>query len=332
MLIAIDPSNASTLYVGVEQDNGKGPPNGLWKTTDGGASWALLGSGSDADPWDSVTSYLDMPIDVAVDPDDANHLYVTSGVRGANQGFWVSTDGGETWIRPKGFNDTSPTHDVTTMSVDPCDFKHVLLSSHSDWAITAGYSSGVVESRDGGASWIVHLPPGDAWAAGTKGVAILHPSAQVGDADTWLVADEGGFWRTSNAGKDWSKVSTAGTPHGSNEFYYSAAGALYAGAFGHPQRSKDNGLTWQSLDQGLPNAAYYAVVGDGNTLYLQPDGYPPATGYLTSAETDGTNWVPYSDTTAPTRGPIRMAFDPVNRILYSANWSGGLWRLKVKSP
>jgi hypothetical protein len=87
--MAIDPAHPSTLYLCVcAYDVAKG---GLYKTTDGGSTWAKVGQ-------------LDEPIHVVIDPKDSNHLYCVDGVRGATQGFWTSTDGGKTWAHPPGLD------------------------------------------------------------------------------------------------------------------------------------------------------------------------------------------------------------------------------------
>src|SRR5262249_39700655 len=147
------------------------------------------------------------------------------------------------------------TADINEMAVDPCDFKHILVSSHSDWASTPNYSGGIMESSDGGATWKPQMPAGNPWAVGTKGVLFLNdPMTGKSDGKTWLVTDNG-FWRTSDAGATWGKVSDAGSPHGTNEFYITDAGVVYAGAFGYAMRSTDNGLTWAAIKQ-LPYATY----------------------------------------------------------------------------
>ena len=84
-----------------------------------------------------------------------------NGVRGGTEGFWVSNDGGETWASPPGFKAATQkpvgTSDLYSIDVDPTDFKHVLVSFHSPWADSR--NCGVLESKDGGKSWIVHNPP-----------------------------------------------------------------------------------------------------------------------------------------------------------------------------
>jgi hypothetical protein len=112
--VEIDPSNPATLYASCDQ-------NGLYKTTNAGSNWIKIGQ-------------LDSPIEAKVDPNNSQHLYATQGVRGATLGFWISNDGGATFIMPAGFvsvSSTIGTRDVTMISVDPSDFNHFILSSHS---------------------------------------------------------------------------------------------------------------------------------------------------------------------------------------------------------
>jgi hypothetical protein len=319
---AIDPSNPRIIYIGHQN-------NGIWKTTDGGSTWKELGTKPDPDPYDNFCPWMDDTGAIYVDPSNPQHLYNANGVDATCTGFWDSTDGGNTWTRPKTFPPKDTTADINEMAVDPCDFKHILTSSHSDWASTSNYSGGIMESTDGGATWVGRIPEGNPWSVGTKGVLFLNdPTTGKSSGKTWLITDNG-FWRTSDSGTTWTKVSDAGSPHGTNEFYFTDTGVLYAGAFGYAMRSTDNGLTWTALKQ-MPYATYYAFGGDGKNLYTQPDGYPPPSGYWVSPEDDGVNWKQYTDTTKPSRGPIAMHFDPVNRILYSSNWDAGLWALKVQ--
>ena len=152
--IALDPCDASTLYWGSTPFNiSKG---GLFKSTDAGSTWKKLGK-------------FDAPLHVRIDPGNNQHLYVGDGVRGATQGFWVSNDGGDTWTMPQAFKDICTTVgipsscgmlDIYDVSVDPSDFKHVLLSFHSPWNWgDSNKGSGVLESKDGGDTWIPHGYP-----------------------------------------------------------------------------------------------------------------------------------------------------------------------------
>jgi len=322
LCFAWDPADPMTLYTGIEH-------TGIWKTTDGGSSWEQLAPDADVDLYDAKTNQLEVPTGIAVDPADPSHLIAVSGVRDNNNGFWISQDGGRSWAIPQGFKDVSPTYDVTTLAVDPADFNHILVGSH------AFYNVGVLESKDAGVTWSLHPPPADAsWPGGTYGLSILHdPALGIGNGDTWLVHHDG-FWLTKNAGATWSQVD-AGIDgvHGSTEVYYSKTGTLYSGAGSSLARSNDNGTTWEAISQGLPNAPFITLTGDGNTLYTQPGLAQGTCQTLVSSETDGQTWTEYQDGTQwlPT-GALRMRFEPTNRIIYSANGGAGFYALKVLDP
>ena len=116
-----------------------------------------------------------MPLHVRIDPNDSNHLYAGDGVRGSSPGFFVSTDGGINFVKPQGFVDALKaasigTDDIYEVAADPSDFKHLLLSFHSAWGWTDtkwNMDAGVLESKDGGTTWIVHEPRPDG-ARGTR--------------------------------------------------------------------------------------------------------------------------------------------------------------------
>jgi hypothetical protein len=316
---AIDPSNPRVIYLAHQN-------SGIWKTTDSGSTWNELGTKPDPNQWDRECTWMDDSGAIYVDPNDPQHLYNANGVDATCGGFWVSHDGGQSWTEPAAFPPAGTTNDINEMAVDPCDFQHILTSSHSDWGSTPEYVGGIMESTDGGATWVGRIPDGDPWSVGTKGVLFLNdPATGRSDGRTWLVTDNG-FWRTSDAGATWAKVSDAGSPHGTNEFYVTDDGVIYAGAWGYPQRSTDNGLTWTTLSK-LPYTTYYAIGSDGKYLYVEGDG---GGSYYTSPMSDGVSWTEYTSAKNPARGPIAMHFDPVNRILYSSNWGDGFWALKVE--
>lgn len=310
---------------------------GLWRQSSSG-EWSVLGDPS-ATQTPQNTTYLPQIFDIKIDPADSNHMYLTSGVQGPQHGFYVSHDRGKTWVMPQGFIDFAKavgTDDTTVIDVDPLDFSHILVSSHSDWSTTTEYSSGIGESRDGGATWVPQIPAGHPWGAGTKTVLFLHhPKSGQGNGDTWLVGDEqAGFWRTEDAGKNWKQVSTQNSVHGGPGYYYTSAGVLYVGAFGTPLRSKDNGKTFEPITS-LGTKYYFAITGDGDRLYTRP--WTESGPYLVSPETDGTTWTPLvAGNENPTGDTFYLQFDPINRVLYSANHvvetgvgTGGVYALRL---
>jgi photosystem II stability/assembly factor-like uncharacterized protein len=96
--ILVDPRNANVVFVAAQGPLwSSGGERGLFKSTDGGATWKnVLSKG----PYTGVT-------DVVIDPRDPNTMYAATHQRhrtvwalldtGPESGIYKSTDGGETW-------------------------------------------------------------------------------------------------------------------------------------------------------------------------------------------------------------------------------------------
>jgi hypothetical protein len=327
--IALDPCQPTTLYwCTTPFDPSKG---GLFKSTDAGGTWKRIGR---VTPDNTGADQLDEPLHVRIDPKDSQHLYVGDGVRGGTTGFWVSYDGGETFAKPPGWLSLEATKtmtigDVYDVAVDPTDFAHVLVSFHGSWGWTDtkwNTSSGVLETKDGGDTFIVHEP--GAWGTGHAIHFLYDPAHGVGDANTWLLGTQGGgYYRTGNAGGSWTKVVEGGIFHGGGTAFYSKSGVLYASGYPSSRRSTDNGLTWQPV--GPSGGGTTCLFGDGQTLWTAP-----ALGdnsYSTSPESDGETWALYAGGAQKWHngGPFEMTLDPVNRVLYASNWEQGAMALKL---
>jgi photosystem II stability/assembly factor-like uncharacterized protein len=324
--LAMDPCRPYTLYVCVDQQ-------GIYKTTDGGATWARLGTPPASPNYSTSVTYLDSPLDVKIDPNNPDHLYAVQGVRGSTLGFWVSEDGGSTWTKPAGFvsgEQTTWTNDVYWMSVDPTDFGHVLLSFHSPWQ--GSQDSGILETKDGGATFKAYMPGG--WGAGLAVNFLYDPALGIGDGKTWLVGTQwgSGFYRTTDGGQTWKNVTPQAMMHGGTGIYYATNGVLYSGADQQMMRSTDNGASWTLIGPSFADG-YYKVIGDGKSLYAQEantgsssTGQQP---YITSAENDGLTWTAYNAQTF-SDGPFDMVYDGADGIVYSSNWRDGVWALKAR--
>ena len=135
--LLINPNDPNVMYAA-------GVAGGVWKSANGGASWAPL---SDMLPNISVSS-------MAMDPKNPNVIYAGTGegffnsdaVRGA--GIFKTTDGGANWARLDNTN-TPEFYYVNDIIISP-------LNSNRIYAATRG---GVMRSLDGGANWDQALNP-----------------------------------------------------------------------------------------------------------------------------------------------------------------------------
>src|SRR5215203_2788778 len=101
--IVVDPRDPNIVYVAALGHTwGANPERGLYKSTDGGATWRLV----------KFISNKAGFVDLAMDPSDNKVLWASSWERvrgpyflnsgGPGSGLWKSTDAGETWAEIKG--------------------------------------------------------------------------------------------------------------------------------------------------------------------------------------------------------------------------------------
>ena len=311
--IALSPADPSIVYLGTCYQ-------GIWRTGDHGVSWTKVNVGENGANLDTGRNWT-----LAVDPNDPNVVYTVAGY-GYGQGLWKSTNGGRDWRQM--LSDAvrgRTTGDIYSVAIDPDDHQHLLLGSHSPWGDGQG-ASGVLESRDGGISWIVH-PPQPSWGSGHYVLFIA--------SDRWLVATQSnGMWLTADAGDTWAKVSDANMQHGATQLYRAVDGTLYVGAATTLLRSTDEGQSWSPVGPRSQDG-YHAIIGDGRRLYALAantggNTVDPDPSFSISAETDGQSWQPYNGGRQTfTDGPMSMAYDARNKVLYSSSWGAGVWRLDV---
>jgi len=307
--IVVDPTNPSVLFVGTNYQ-------GLWRSTDQGATWAKINTGVGGSLLDQGRLWT-----LAVDPLNHNTMWTSAGY--GPGGPLKSTDGGVSWtLMPAG----SPTqyNDVYSIALDPFTPNHVIVAWHSPW--TTG-DSGVSESTDGGATWINHQPPaGSGWGAGNAAWFLTN-------SKTWLVGSQSaGIWRTTDSGATWTQVLTKAITHGAINSLTSVSGTFYLADGTSVAASTDGGATWSDITSGLPYAYYETVVTDGTNLYTAPSF--PEQSYINgpwySRPLAGGTWKAYNAQTTcyngQCNGPVMGAYDAVNHIAYSVNWLGGVWR------
>ncbi|MDE3245243.1 MAG: glycosyl hydrolase, partial [Acidobacteriota bacterium] len=149
--IRIDPKDPKTVWAGTGETwvrNSVSLGDGLYKTTDGGENWSLMGlpdseriAAIEVDPTDSNTVYVAA----------MGHLWNSNDERG----LYKTSDGGKTWKRILFINgDTG----CASLVLDPKDPKIIYASMwqyrRKPWAFeSGGPGSGLFKSTDGGATW-----------------------------------------------------------------------------------------------------------------------------------------------------------------------------------
>jgi len=165
--IVVDPVDPNIVFVAaLGHAWNSNPERGLYKSTDGGATWKLMKFVSDKAGF----------VDLVMDPKDHNTLYASSWERvrgpyflrsgGPGSGLWKSTDAGETWkaIRGGGFPETMKGRIGIAVSASNPAVVYAWVEADTlaralgrgekpDTAKRQKTNSGIYRSADGGATW-----------------------------------------------------------------------------------------------------------------------------------------------------------------------------------
>jgi photosystem II stability/assembly factor-like uncharacterized protein len=295
----LDPANSGTVYLGTSGE-------GIWKTTDCGATWVKVNTGQGAEVGDGRHGSM------AIDPVDPNVIFADA--RYGPRGIYRSKNGGVDWKQVL-VGDALDTFIyggmVEWIAIDPTDHLHVTAMPH--FTCQGSHSENcMLETFDGGDTWhaIENTPP----STELGGHVML-------DKKTWLVMVDSGIWRTADGGATWAHVFS-GT--GTFPYLYTASdGTLFVPAGGLTLKSSD-GITWTGVD-GAPGSQ--AMAGDGSKLYTCLGWGAGGNAYSAASLPVGKDWLSLPAATNMKNAGWQIHYDADHHVLYSSNFLGGFWRL-----
>jgi photosystem II stability/assembly factor-like uncharacterized protein len=295
--LAIAPSDTMQVWAGTGEQNSRNtiePGQGVYKSTDGGLTWKLMGL--------EKTQHIGR---IVVHPTNPNIVYVAAlgAAWKANpeRGLYKTEDGGQTWKLIKFVSDKAGFIDV---GIDPKNPNVIWASSYQRvrgpyFLTSGGPGSALWKSTDGGTNWaeikgggfpetekgrinfsIYPQDPNIVYAM-VEADSIRGRKAAPGTARQKL---GNGLYRTKDGGKTWEKMNDADT----RPFYYSQVRV-------HPKNpdrvwfsstsvlvSSDGGKTARLATQGIhvdhhamwidPNDPDHFLVGDDGGVSQTWDG------------------------------------------------------------
>ena len=176
--------------------------DGVYKSIDGGRSWKNVGL--------KESEHIGR---ILVDPRNSDVLYVASQgplwSRGGERGLYKTSDGGTTWSRVLHVDDWTGVNDV---QLDPRNPDILIATSwqrqrRTCCFVAGGPGSGVHRSTDGGKTWTksqAGFPAGD---LGRIGLAVSPADPDVVYAIADAAQGRGGFFRSTNGGASWERMS-----------------------------------------------------------------------------------------------------------------------------
>jgi photosystem II stability/assembly factor-like uncharacterized protein len=252
--IQVHPTDADVVYVAAQgAAHGPGKERGIYRSRDGGKTWALVHSVSET----AGAS------DLAMDPSNPRILYaaywdhqrfpwqVRSG--GPGSGLWKSVDGGDTWTKLGG--GLPPLMGKTGVSVSPVDPSLV-------WAIIEAEQGGLYKSEDGGKSW--RLVNRDR-AIQTRSWYYMEVYADTRDRETVYVLNAP-FLRSIDGGRTFQETRVG---HGdTHDLWISPADnrVMILGDDGGAEITINGGKSW-STQNNQPTAQFYRVNTDNRFPY-----------------------------------------------------------------
>ena len=270
--VALAPTNPDIVYLGT----GEGDPrnsisygDGVYKSTDGGASWTHLGL--------PETHHISK---IAVHPKDPGVVFVAAmgHAWGGNpeRGVYRSTDGGETWEKVLYLNETTGASEVL---FDPQNPKIMYAGMYDHrrkpWHFrSGGPGSGLYRSTDGGDTWteltapsLTNGLPGEK-RLGRIGVDVSRSDPRIVYA---LIESEepGELWRSKDRGRTWTMVND-NPDINSRPFYFTDVRVDP----GNPNRVYTlSGATHISTDGGrtFEAVSYQSQFGDVHAMWIDPE-------------------------------------------------------------
>ncbi|MCU1504871.1 MAG: glycosyl hydrolase [Ilumatobacteraceae bacterium] len=205
-----DPDHPDTWWV-----SGIYAGGGVYKTTDGGTTFAQLGD----------VTHSDL---VSVDLTDPARNVLLSGKHESGE-VDRSTDGGATWTAMTGLPD----------GIGYTTAPYVVNATTYLLGTVNGATSGIYRTTDSGATWVL------AHAGGMLG----HPLVTK-DGRIWWVIANGDLVSSTDQGATWTTASSAALSNGS--LVQLADGSLAAIVQDRLATSKDLGVTWTAIGPTVP--------------------------------------------------------------------------------
>ncbi len=204
--MAVAPSDPNVIYVGtgeadMRSDIAQG--DGMYKSSDRGKTWTHIGL-ADSQQIGRVV----------VHPTDANVVFVAAlghpYAANAERGVFRSKDGGKTWTKILGPNDSVGAIDLALEPGNPNTIYAALWATRrTPWSVyppSTGPGGGIFKSTDGGDHWSA-LTNGLPKNPGRIGLAVAPSQPK----RVYAVVDDGeagGMYRSDDAGATWTRTSS----------------------------------------------------------------------------------------------------------------------------
>jgi photosystem II stability/assembly factor-like uncharacterized protein len=273
--LAMDPKNHNVVWAGTGENNHQralGYGDGVYKTTDGGKSWKNMGL--------KESRQIGM---IAVHPENTDLVFVAAEGSlwgpGGDRGLYRTKDGGKNWEKVLNISENTGVNNVIFHPKNP----NIMFATseqrrrHDFTKIGGGPETAIYKSTDGGQTWnkiTSGLPDCD---MGGIGIAISPANPDIVYTIIEAQEDAGGFFRSTDCGESWSKMSD-----------HSAQGQYYNEIYCDPKNvdkvysmetvshvTLDGGKTWNPIgnnDRHVDDHAFWIDADNTDHFMIGGDG------------------------------------------------------------
>jgi len=261
--LKIDEKNPNVIWAGTGENNHQralGYGDGIYKSVDGGESWKNMGL------------YKSRQIGmIEIDPRNSDIVFVAAEGSawgpGGDRGLYKTSNGGKNWKKVLTISENTGVNNVIIDSNNP-DIMYATSEQrrrHVHTKIGGGPESAVYKSTDGGENWHKIMKGLPTAHIGGMGIAISPANTDVIYLIVEAADNQSGFYRSTNRGETWSKMSD-----------HSASGQYYNEIYCDPkdvdkvysvetvsQFTEDGGKTWKPLGRNKRHV-------DDHALWIDP--------------------------------------------------------------
>lgn len=249
-IVGVSPHNGNIVFVATGDPNAGPGGIGLFRSTNGGASFAATG----------FTAFA-RAYEIVFHPTNANTIWLS-----ADSGVWRSIDGGATWVRQLVGWATGLVINRTAPNTLFCGLG----------------GSGVWRTNDGGVTWTqVAVNPGAAFQRVCIAMARNAPNNMV---VSFAVGDSVSLWKTSNGGTTWAALPDPPvhgwgqlwynhyiTMHPNNpNIMYSGQGPILRTTNGGAGGGTGPGKAWQDIGAAIDATNYVDIHVDHHCMVFDP--------------------------------------------------------------
>ncbi|WP_445383342.1 VPS10 domain-containing protein [Robiginitalea sp. IMCC43444] len=265
--VSVSESHPNVVYVGMGEHAPRGVMtsygDGVYKSLDAGKTWEHMGL--------EQTRHISRIIIHPLNPDIV-WVAAQGALHGPNaeRGVYKSTDGGKSWKRVLFVNELTGCSDLSIDYQNP-QVLYAGMWEHlrTPWkVISGGDGSGIYKSTDGGENW-EKIHEGLPEEKGKVAVAVsrANPNRVYALVESDTYKEKGGLFTSSDAGKNWSRVS------GDHRLLQRAW--YYIEVFPDPNDEHTvyvlSADTYRSIDGGKSWEEIRTHHGDYHDLWINPD-------------------------------------------------------------